>query len=413
MIERGGMLIDTGHMALRGLIDELGLTTTDLIASQAAGTEPLYYFDGQPYTLEEAAADFRQVIPKLNADVRQAGFPATYNQYTARALELDQMSVIDWIEESVPGGTKSKLGRLIDIACNIEYGAESEEQSALNFIYLHEQVGEDDTFSVFGISDERFQVKGGNDQIVHRLVDRLAPGNIRRGTRLIAIEERLDGTYQLTLQDRAGIYKIEVEVVVLTLPFSILRSSVDYSKAGFRPLKIAAIEELGMGANSKLHLQFKERYWTKLGYNGDTIADTGYQNTFDVTRGQAGESGILVQYTGGHVAEGMHLGSPIERAHQFLQQLEPLLPGISAQWNGKAARDHWVHNPFSLGSYSYRKIGQFTKFAGIEGESEGQRGNCYFAGEHTSVVYQGYMNGAVESGEQAADRIKKGVSRSI
>lgn len=49
------MLIDTGHYALRRLIDELGLTTTDLIASQMEGTEPLYYFDGQPYTLAEAA----------------------------------------------------------------------------------------------------------------------------------------------------------------------------------------------------------------------------------------------------------------------------------------------------------------------------------------------------------------------
>lgn len=356
--------------------------------------------------------DFKQVIPKLNADVRQAGFPATYNNYTARALELDQMSVIDWIEESVPGGIGSKLGRLIDIACNIEYGAESEEQSALNFIYLHEQAGEDDSFSVFGISDERFQVRGGNDQIVHRLVDRLAPGSIRRGTRLIAIAEQPSGMYQLTFQDRAGTYMAEVDEAVLTVPFSILRSSVDYSRAGFRPLKMAAIEELGMGVNSKLHLQFKERYWMKLGNNGDTIADTGYQNTFDVTRGQPGESGILVQYTGGHIAEGMNLGTPIERARQFLQQLEPLLPGISAQWNGKAARDYWVHHPFSLGSYSYRRIGQFTKFAGIEGESEGRRGNCHFAGEHTSVAFQGYMNGAVESGEQVAERIIKGVSRS-
>ncbi|WP_265415892.1 flavin monoamine oxidase family protein [Paenibacillus albus] len=204
VIERGGMLIDTGHHALRKLIDELGLKTTDLIASELAGTEPFYYFDGQPYTLAEAAADFKQVIPKLKADVQQAGFPATYSEYTPRALELDRMSVVDWIEESIPGGMNSKLGRLIDIACNIEYGAESEEQSALNFIYLHEQVGEDDKFSIFGISDERYQVKGGNDQIVHRLVDRLAPGNIRRGNRLIAIAEQLNGTYQLSFQDRGG-----------------------------------------------------------------------------------------------------------------------------------------------------------------------------------------------------------------
>ena len=38
--------------------------------------------------------------------------------------------------------------------------------------------------------------------------------------------------------------------------------------------------------------------------------------------------------------------------------------------------------------------------------SEGEReGNCHFAGEHTSVDFQGYLNGAVETGERAADEI--------
>ena len=36
------------------------------------------------------------------------------------------MSIVDWIEESVPGGIGSKLGQLLDIAYNIEYGAEIE-----------------------------------------------------------------------------------------------------------------------------------------------------------------------------------------------------------------------------------------------------------------------------------------------
>ena len=46
------------------------------------------------------------------------------------------MSIIDWIEESVPGGIGSKLGQLLDVAYNIEYGAESSRQSSLNLIYL-------------------------------------------------------------------------------------------------------------------------------------------------------------------------------------------------------------------------------------------------------------------------------------
>jgi monoamine oxidase len=37
-------------------------------------------------------------------------------------------------------------------------------------------------------------------------------------------------------------------------------------------------------------------------------------------------------------------------------------------------------------------------------EKEAQ-GTCHFAGEHTSQDFQGYLNGAVESGYRAADEI--------
>ena len=43
-----------------------------------------------------------------------------------------------------------------------------------------------------------------------------------------------------------------------------------------------------------------------------------------------------------------------------------------------------------------------TAFAGVEGKSSG---NCHFAGEHTSYTYQGYMEGAVKSGDRAASEI--------
>jgi monoamine oxidase len=47
-------------------------------------------------------------------------------------------------------------------------------------------------------------------------------------------------------------------------------------------------------------------------------------------------------------------------------------------------------------------VGQYTAFAGIEGRREG---NAHFCGEHTSIDFQGYLNGAVETGERAAAEI--------
>ena len=95
-------------------------------------------------------------------------------------------------------------------------------------------------------------------------------------------------------------------------------------------------------------------------------------------------------------------GTPQSRAQEFLAQIEPVLPGISARWNGKATVDYWTGYEWTRGSYSYWKVGQYTQFAGIERE---RQGNCHFAGEHTSIDFQGYLNGAVESGERAASEI--------
>jgi monoamine oxidase len=87
---------------------------------------------------------------------------------------------------------------------------------------------------------------------------------------------------------------------------------------------------------------------------------------------------------------------------QFLSQVEPVLPGISGQWNGQATFDDWQANPWTRGSYSFWRVGQYTAFGGVEGEPEG---NCHFAGEHTSIDFQGYLNGAVASGERAAAEV--------
>lgn len=89
-------------------------------------------------------------------------------------------------------------------------------------------------------------------------------------------------------------------------------------------------------------------------------------------------------------------------AGDFLDKLDKVLPGSVKNYAGKSAIDHRQSNQWSKGSYSYYKVGQYTKFAGIEGVREG---NIFFAGEHTSIEYKGYLNGAVESGERAANEV--------
>ena len=78
------------------------------------------------------------------------------------------MTVTEWIEESVPGGVESRFGQLLDVAYNIEFGAECDQQSALNLLYLLGYVGQGQ-LRLFGKSNEKFHVRGGNDQLVQAM----------------------------------------------------------------------------------------------------------------------------------------------------------------------------------------------------------------------------------------------------
>jgi monoamine oxidase len=399
LVERGGQLIDQSHTAIRQLAGRLGLQLDNLLQAEANGAEPLYHIDGQAYTYGQATEDLKAIYQKLHGDLSAAGYPTRYDAFTPRGQQLDRMSIPDWINESVPGGTGSKLGQLLEIAYTIEYGADAGQQSALNLLYLLGFSGQGQ-LRIFGPSNEKYAIRGGCDQLPARLAAQLQ-GQIQPGNQLVAV--RQSGTaVTLTLKQGSRTHTVTADKVVLALPFSILRSSVDVSGAGFKPLKQTAIRELGMGTNAKLHVQFADRHWEGLGGNGETFADTGYQNTWDESRTQAGRSGILVNYTGGTVGASFGSGTPSSRAKQFLAQLEPVLPGITARWNGRATVDFWLGNPWTRGSYSFWKVGQYTRFAGVESEPEG---NCHFAGEHTSIDFQGYLNGAVESGQRAAQEL--------
>lgn len=399
IVEHGGELIDTGHLEIQELAKELGLELDHLIKAESIGTTPFYYFDKCSYSFQEVTNDFMGILPKLERDLEKAGEETLYNQYTARGFELDHMSVVDYINETIPGGIQSRFGKLLELAYTLEFGAAASEQSALNLLYLL-GFAEKEHFQIYGDSDECFHIKGGNDQLPALLAENLN-GQIQFHSQLIKIEQVDGNEIRLFFRNGEKEWEVLADKVILAIPFSILRS-IDYKNASFRELKRLAIEELGMGVNTKLHVQFFNRFWNELGNNGETYTDAGYQQTFESSRAQPGISGILVNYTGGETAAKLFALTDDdlkESTKQFLEKLNLVLPGSVTNWNGLSTVDHWLSNHWSKGSYSYWKVGQYTKFAGIGGEREG---NIFFAGEHTSIKYTGYLNGAVESGERAS-----------
>lgn len=399
IVERGGELIDTDHTAVQDLAAEFGLVLDDLIASEPAHTEPFYRFGGRKYSYVQILERFQAIYPRLQSDLEAVG-DIDYTGGSRRGLHLDHTSLAEYIERLTNESGDEVLPSLLNVAYTIEFGAATDDQSSINLLYLL-SYSPSDSFDIFGGSDERYHIRGGNDQLVSHLAHRLGSAVVSSSP-MVAISKRTDGRYSLAFESGSPKRTVVADHVVLALPFSILRCSVDHSKAGFSPLKQLAIQTLGMGNNAKLHLQFRRRIWNRLGNNGDTFADTGYQNTWEVTRAQAGNSGILVDYLGGQPAVHsgkFHFPSVVQSA---LRQIEPVLPGLSAQFNGVAALEYWPGNPWSRGAYSYWKVGQYSSIAGSEGIREG---NVHFCGEHTSYDYQGYLNGAVDSGNLAAQEI--------
>src|SRR5215813_1709883 len=169
------------------------------------------------------------------------------------------------------------MGELLDVAYNIEYGADTVLQSSLNLIYLLAYQPMPGDFSIFGSSDERYHLHGGNEGLPRAIAEWLAPGTIQTGTSLEAIRKNSNGSYTLRFQRGSTKFNVTADRVILALPFSVLRT-LDYNDAGFNTTKTTAIQQLGYGTNAKLHLQFSERVWNQSGpwgiSNGSSFSDT-------------------------------------------------------------------------------------------------------------------------------------------
>lgn len=406
-----GELIDTGHKRIRNLAARFHLNLTDLLGAQPAGSEDTFFFDGQYYPRAVANVDFLPVFDVLDAQLTAAGYPTTFDTQNAAGRALDDISVYDWIELYVPGGHASPMGQLLDIAYVEELAADTTDQSSLNLIYLLAFQPDPEYFDVFGESDEKFHIIGGNDQLPKAMADHLGADAIKKGFSLTRVKRNADGRYRLSFAGKADVV---CDYAVLALPFSILRN-LNIADAGFDDLKRYAIENLGTGTSGKLQLQFNSRLWNQNGpwgkSNGNLYSDTGFMNAWDVTRGVPGSKGILNNYTGGPYSTTMKTTIPYSNAsnakvrqdaERFLRQVERVLPGISAQWNGLASSSLPHLDPFLKTSYGHWKVGQYQLFAGYEGV---RQGNCLFAGEHCSVDFQGFMEGGARSGRDAAKDI--------
>ncbi|HEX4466627.1 MAG TPA: NAD(P)/FAD-dependent oxidoreductase [Solirubrobacteraceae bacterium] len=400
--EHGGSFINTNQRAVRHLARSLGLTLEEVNGGNLFSGEEVYWIDGASYTNKEALADWQSVgYRTFRSALREAKTPA------GKKL-LDSMSVTEWLEGSAIG-TTSRFGKLM-LACTVaEQGGDPEDQSALLLI---EEFGfKKSTTLTTGEGDERFHITGGNDQLVTGMLAQLPPETVQLGHKLVALQTLSNGSFKLVLDVAGSTVESTADVVVLALPFATLRE-VDLSKSGLSSTKRHVIETMGMGTNAKIHLELGRATWPAAGYSGDLLTEweglcCGWDDS--VPLGADASPLLYLGYPGGRVGRDVLTGAahgpaPSKDVTWMLSQMDQLFPGTTAAYAGRAYEDHWSEDPYTNGAYSFWAVGQASNFGELAGTPEG---SILFAGEHTSVENEGYLDGAVETGERAANEIRK------
>jgi monoamine oxidase len=415
MAELGGEFIDSNHTDMLRLAREFRLPLIDIAANvrQSRVAGDTFFFNGREVSEAEVVREFRPVAKKIAVDAAKLPESITYRgeDVTPEVTRLDHTSIEQYLSDELHLSPSDLLYRLLTAAYTSEFGLETNDQSALNLLTMI------DTdvrrgFKVFGDSDERFRLRDGNHRLIEALTERLG-SQIETGRKLEAIRP-LGSGYSLHFVEGR---EVVADFVVLALPFSMLRG-VDLILVELSPKKRSAITDLGYGTNAKLLVDVSSRAWraqSRSGYLFNEVVQNGWDNSLG-QRGDRGLGGYTV-FLGGEAGRKLawdrigydapwisHDGetdttppTPFGQ-NPYLKTLDRVFPKFLHTITSTQVAN-WTTNPFARGSYAAYRPGQWTTLAGAEAEPAG---NIFFCGEHCSADFQGFMNGAAQTGREAA-----------
>ena len=401
--ELGGEFIDSNHVTMRKLCKDFDLPLLDYNDDDPNLDDSLLVVQGKVWSEKSLRSAWKPLADAI-AKAQQAlpgGLAPTYDK-TQGAETIDNKSLAQWLDEANVTGP---LRTLVDVTYTSEFGLDPEHQSALNLLDMVDASASG--IALLGDSDERYHLKAGNEALVLKMVAALPSGAIQLGHTLQKASLGSDGRVVLTFATVGGSnVEVKADRTVMALPFSALRH-VDTSGLALPAIKAKSINTLAYGTNSKLMVGFKSRVWRKVGSNGTILTDLGFGACWETsTLRSTTDLGILTQYSGGKKGVDAGLGSAANQRDACLNQLDAIIAGSKVAATADAVRMHWPSVPWVEGSYSCYKPSHYTSIRGAEAA---QVGSIHFCGEHTDLAMQGYLEGAVASGERVAVEIAKGV----
>lgn len=386
----GGEFVDANQEDLLQLAKELNVPLYDLRTDSFQ--KEVLFFENQSYGEKELVTALQPFVAQLAKDV--VSLPSALNYKNARQLErLDHQSVKEYLTDI---GISGWLYNFLDVMLSCEYGMEIAEQSALNFLIMLDKSGE------FYGEHEIFKIKGGSQQLTDAIYLKVKD-RVRLKHELAAIKEK-NGAYELSFSNNKMPVTIKADYVILALPFSILRHiKMDVLMPAE---KRKCIDEFGVGNSSKFIIGMNTKPWRSANKQGYCFTDESFGCGWDSTHMQSEAAASFTVFGGGKSSDKIFTDKPQQLMQEFTPAVTKIYSGNNDMFTGKHIKFCWAKQPFTKGGYTSFKKGQYSSIVGWEAVPVG---NIYFAGEHVSAQFQGFMNGAAETGRVAAQQIAENI----
>jgi monoamine oxidase len=310
----------------------------------------------------------------------------------AKAREWDSMTARTWMDRTM----KTKGGReLLQLGVEAVWAAQPEDISFLHMLFYVRSAGSLDLLfdTEGGAQQDRFV--GGSQSVPIALAQRLGAEVVLTSAPVRRIEHSEAG---VTVHADGATVRARRAIVAIP-PALAARIRYEPLLPGFRD---QLTQRMPLGTVAKCMAIYDEPFWRADGLTGQATSDTGpVKLTFDNSPPD-GSPGVLLGFLEGQRAREMGRVSPDERRAAVIDCFRRLF-GERAAKPERYVERLWADEEFSRGCYgSLMPTGAWTNY----GEAlRTPLGPLHWAGAEVAEVWSGYMDGAVRSGETAAQEV--------
>ena len=399
-IELGGQWIGPTQTRMYELVAELGLETfptynTGATVIHLGGKRSLMkaHKGAIPKLSPFVLADLARGLARFNKTAKAV--PLEEPWLASAAAQLDSQTFSTWIDKNL----KTTLGRAyFHVACEAVFSAGPDELSALHALFYAHSGTDLETLISVDRGAQQDRIVGGAILISERMaapfLDRIA-----FDAAVATIEHDSGG---VTITTRAG-HKIGGSHAIVTLPPT-LAGRVHYSPA-LPSWRDQLTQRLPAGSVVKLYAIYERPFWRDAGLNGQAASDVGpVKVTFDNSPppGSATSPGILMGFLEGADGREWVRRSEHDRRTAALDCFVRYFGPEAAHPLEYIERD-WMAEEFSRGCYgAHFTPGVWSAYGHALREPIGR---IHWAGAECSPVWNGYMEGAVRTGESAAHAV--------